>query len=149
MSKLSKFRILPYSERPKSVISGNLWKNGYVWASQWPISCELKKKFDPSLDRSWSEFFKIIKNHGPKNPTRGLIWVIPGLVACQKKKWRLSYPVWKLSMSKLRAIFILRKGIVVSDFFVYEFRGALRTFELRVLIVIDCPKIAGAKGRWQ
>ena len=26
------------------------------------------------------------------------------------------------------------------------FRGVSRTFELRVLTVIDCPKIAGAKG---
>ena len=26
-------------------------------------------------------------------------------------------------------------------------RGVFRTFELRVLTVIDCPKIAGAKGR--
>ena len=25
-------------------------------------------------------------------------------------------------------------------------RGVVKTFELQVLIVIDCPKIAGAKG---
>ena len=61
-----KFRILSYS-----VISGNLSKNGCVWAAQWPTSSELKIKFDPSLDRSWYEFFKIIKNHGPKNPPTG------------------------------------------------------------------------------
>ena len=58
-------------KRPKSVISGNLSKNGYVWATQWPIFSELKIKFDLSLDRSWCEFFKIIKNHGPKNPPPG------------------------------------------------------------------------------
>ena len=28
----------------------------------------------------------------------------------------------------------------------YIYRGVFRTFELRVLTVIDCPKIAGAKG---
>ena len=28
-------------------------------------------------------------------------------------------------------------------------RGVFRTFELRVLTIIDCPKIAGAKGQWQ
>ena len=38
-------------------------------------SSELKIKFDPSLDRSLCEFFKIIKNHGPKNPPQGVIWV--------------------------------------------------------------------------
>ena len=70
MSKLSKFRILPYSERPKSAISNQI-KNGYIWATQWPSSSELKIKFDPSLDK----FFKIIKKHGPKNPPRGVIWV--------------------------------------------------------------------------
>ena len=31
-------------------------------------SSELKIKLDPSLDRSLCEFFKVIKNHGPKNP---------------------------------------------------------------------------------
>ena len=31
--------------------------------------------------------------------------------------------------------------------FIYYYRGVFRTFELRVLTVIDCPKIAGAKGR--
>jgi hypothetical protein len=55
-------------KRPKSVISGNLSKNGHVWATQWSTSSELKIKFDSSLDRSCCEFFKIIKNHGPKNP---------------------------------------------------------------------------------
>ena len=32
---------------------------------------QLKIKFDPSLDRSWCEFFKIIKDLGPKNPHPG------------------------------------------------------------------------------
>ena len=32
---------------------------------------ELKIEFDLSLGRSWWEFFKIIKNHGPKNPLPG------------------------------------------------------------------------------
>ena len=58
-------------KRPKSVVSGNLSKNGCVWAAQWPTSSKLKIKFDPSLDRSWCEFFKIIKNHGPINPPLG------------------------------------------------------------------------------
>ena len=39
--------------------------------TQWPTSYELKIKFDPSLGRSWSELFKIIKGHGPKNPPPG------------------------------------------------------------------------------
>ena len=46
-------------------------KNGHVWAAQWPTSSELKIKFDPSLDRSWSENFNIMKNHGQKNPHLG------------------------------------------------------------------------------
>ena len=53
---------------PKSVISCNLSKNGFVWAAQSPTFSELKIKFDPLLDRSWCQFFKIIKDHGPKNP---------------------------------------------------------------------------------
>ena len=56
---------------PKSVISGNFLKNGYVWATQCPTSSELKIKFEPSLDRSWCEFFKIVKDHGPKNQPMG------------------------------------------------------------------------------
>ena len=56
---------------PKSVISDNLSKYACVWAAQWPTSSELKIKFDTSLDRSWPEFFKIIKNHGPKKPPPG------------------------------------------------------------------------------
>ena len=44
-------------KRPKSVISGNLPKNAYVWATQWPASSELKIKFDPLLDRPECEFF--------------------------------------------------------------------------------------------
>jgi hypothetical protein len=46
-------------KKPKSVISGNLSKNAYVWATQWPTSTELKIKFDPSLDRSWPEVFRL------------------------------------------------------------------------------------------
>ena len=34
-------------------------------------SSELKIKLDPSLDRSLCEFFKVIKNHGPKNQPPG------------------------------------------------------------------------------
>ena len=49
----------------------NLSKNGCVWTAQWPTSSELKIKFDPSLDRSWCESFKIIKDRGPKNPPPG------------------------------------------------------------------------------
>ena len=52
-------------------------KNDYVWATQWPTSSEPKIKFDPSLDRSWCEFFKIIKDHGPKNPTPACNGVVP------------------------------------------------------------------------
>ena len=58
-------------EGPKSVVSGNLSNNGHVWATQWPTSSELKIKFDPSFDRSWCEFFKIIKDDGPKSPPLG------------------------------------------------------------------------------
>ena len=55
------------------MVSGNLSKNSYVCATQWSASCKLKIKFYPSLDRSWCEFFEIIKNHGPKNPPQGCI----------------------------------------------------------------------------
>ena len=43
----------------------------YVWATQWPTSSELKIKFGPSFDTSWCEFFKVIKDHGPKNSHPG------------------------------------------------------------------------------
>ena len=67
INALSKFRTLHYCcKRPKSVISDNLLKTVYVWATKWPTSSELKK-FDPSLDRSWRNFFKIIGGHSPKN----------------------------------------------------------------------------------
>ena len=46
-------------------------QNSCVLTAQWPTSSELKTKFDPSLDRSWCESFKIIKIHGPKNPPLG------------------------------------------------------------------------------
>ena len=42
-----------------------------MFEQQRPTSSVLKIKFEPSLDRSWCEFFKIIKNHVPKNPTPG------------------------------------------------------------------------------
>ena len=58
-------------KRPKSVFSGNLPNNGFVWATQWSTSSEHKTKLDPSLDRAWCEFFKIIKKYGPKNPHPG------------------------------------------------------------------------------
>ena len=45
----------------KSVISGNLSRDGYVWATQWPTSIEIKIKFVLLLDRSWCKFLKIIK----------------------------------------------------------------------------------------
>ena len=66
-SKLSKFSIFSYSE----TVSGNLSKNGCVWAAQWLTSSELKIKFDPPFDRSWCEFFKVIKDHDPKSPSPG------------------------------------------------------------------------------
>ena len=50
-------------------------KNGYVWATQWPTSSELKIKFDPSFDRSWPEFFKIKKIMVQKIHPWGVIWV--------------------------------------------------------------------------
>jgi hypothetical protein len=44
----------------------NLSKN--VWAALQPSSSNLKNNFEHSLERSWCEFFKIIKGCGPKNP---------------------------------------------------------------------------------
>ena len=44
----------------------NLSKNAHVWAAEKTSSSELKN-FDPSLERSWYELFRIIKAHGPKN----------------------------------------------------------------------------------
>ena len=38
------------------------------------------------------------------------------------------------------------KNLLVSQYTSLHNRGVFRTFELRVLTVIDCPKIAGAKG---
>ena len=69
-------RILSYSEivvcnRPKSVMLGNLSKNCCVWAAQLPTSSKLKIKFDPSLDRSWPECFKIMIQ---KIHPGGVIW---------------------------------------------------------------------------
>ena len=78
-----------WCKRPKSVISGNLSKNCYVWATQWPTFSKLKIKFDPWLDRSWCEFFKIIKDHGPKNPppwcNLGALFPSPVDIFFQKK----------------------------------------------------------------
>ena len=59
---------------PNLQISDNLSKNAHVWATQWPTSTWLKTKFDPSLDRSWCELFKIRKGHGPKNPPKVYSW---------------------------------------------------------------------------
>ena len=42
----------PILRLAKSVISGNLLKNGYVWATQSPTSIEPKIKFDTTLDKS-------------------------------------------------------------------------------------------------
>ena len=44
----------------------------------------------------------------------------------------------------LENIWILRNILEIR----HLSRGIFRTFELRVLTVIDFPKIAGAKGRW-
>ena len=54
-------------KRPKSVISGNLSKNG-----KWPTSGQLKIYFDPSLNRSWCEIFKMIKKSWSKQSTPGV-----------------------------------------------------------------------------
>ena len=77
-------------------------KNGHVWATQWPTSSQLKIKFDPSLDRSWCKFFKIMKNHDPKNPPLGCN-LGPKFSASvgslgRKKIWQLNCPVWRLSI---------------------------------------------------
>ena len=48
---------------------------GQNLATQWPNSSELKIKFDPSLDSSLCELFKIIKKLGPKIHPWGVIWV--------------------------------------------------------------------------
>ena len=39
------------------------------WATQWTASSRLRIKSDPSLNRSWCELFKTIKDHGAKNPS--------------------------------------------------------------------------------
>ena len=79
-------------KRSKFVISGDLSKNGYVWATLWPTFIELKIKFDPS---SWPEFFRNEKSWSKNIHPRGVIWVGPGMVAWQKKRWRLSCPVYE------------------------------------------------------
>ena len=63
------------SKRPKSLISGNLSKNGYVWTTQWPTSSKLKIKFDPSLERPWLKFFRLEKILVQKIHHQGVIWV--------------------------------------------------------------------------
>ena len=42
----------------------------HLWYTRHSISIQPSQegKFDPSLDRSWCEFFKIVKDRGPKNP---------------------------------------------------------------------------------
>ena len=51
----------------------NLPKTDHIWAAQWLTSSELKIKFDPWLERSWCELFKIINIpvYGPKDPLQG------------------------------------------------------------------------------
>ena len=51
----------------KPVKIWNSSKNTHVWAAKKTSSSELKKMFDPSLERSWYELFGIIKAYGPKN----------------------------------------------------------------------------------
>ena len=65
LENLESFPILDL--RPKSVISGELSKNAYVWATQWPTSNELKIKFDLSrFILNW--IFLIVKKSWSKNP---------------------------------------------------------------------------------
>ena len=45
----------------------NLSKNVHAWAAWKTSSSELKKCFDPSLGRSWYDFFRTIRAHGPKH----------------------------------------------------------------------------------
>ena len=52
----------------------------------------------------------------------------------QEKFSKMSFQIFSIH---LKNYYVLRT----------EIRGVFRTFELRVLIVIDCPKTAGAKGR--
>ena len=40
-----------------------------------------------------------------------------------------------------------QKFLSIGDFCTYLISGVFRTFELRVLTLIDCPKIVGAKGQ--
>ena len=79
-SKLSQFRIMPYSEIVVRDQNPQFDKNnGHIWATQWPTSSGLKIKFDPSIERSWCEHFKIIKGHVPQECS----WVL----GCSFKKW--------------------------------------------------------------
>ena len=68
-----------------------------VWATQWRTSSE---KFEPSLDRSWCEFFKIIKNHGPKHPSPGCNVgpKFPPHAGYLSEKNVLICPVWRCTL---------------------------------------------------
>ena len=72
-----------------------------------PTSRELNIKFDPTLDRSWCEFFKIIKDHGPKNlpPGCNLGPYFPPPVEIFYKKNQLS----------VLSIYIVVLGLVLGD----------------------------------
>ena len=53
----------------------------------------------------------------------------------------LSNQVYKLFITAVKILYSRRERIRQT-----QIRGVFRTFELRVLTVIDCPKIASAKG---
>ena len=107
-------------------------KNGYVWATQWPTSSELKIKFDPSLDRSWCEFFKIIKNHGPKNPPLGCNLGPKFPASCctlLRNFWQHNCPVvklvhalshWSISVKKWQKLFQVKMAPNFTKFEWYQ-----------------------------
>ena len=68
---------------------------------------------------------------------------------CLRDNWHENPNLWCAATGGQIWFMWLRNVFDEIELIKDNYRGVFRTFELRVLTVIDCPKIAGAKGRWQ
>jgi hypothetical protein len=82
----------------------NSSKNTHVWAAYKTSSSKLKILFDPSLERSWCEFFKIIKGCGQKNPPHPS----PGCNGSPPTLWFKNSKFWECSVHLYRGPCIIQ-----------------------------------------
>ena len=64
------------------------------------------------------------------------------------KSFKKSFDNYPETLAKVVQVVMVRlQRVTLLALHQVSYRGVFRTFELRVLTVIDCPKIAGAKGQ--